>query len=353
MPGSSTASSSPIQSSPPPRMRASARPVERPEGHGTIQSGSYNGCEGGSSRVRAFPIHPGSDRKRRLTSTGEDARSQWGRSGGTAGPARDNGGSSRSILPHRSVSMVLPSSRTRTSISAAPGSSFATAIDISSSPPRASHSSTSGEQPPGPSQRENQTHWLNQTHSNTSVHNDPHSPFMDIALPKWQADSDVSECPICGVAFSFWHRKHHCRKCGRVVCASCSPHRITIPRQYIVRPPEFVDLVSDSPQIPSSHPPPVVDLTDDDPVLSLSTSTAAAAATTRTTALNPALGGGEEVRLCNPCVPDPNPNPLGYNTVRAHGHRSAHSLSSTIANAYHALPVSSPLLLCLIKYGLT
>ncbi|KAJ5457311.1 hypothetical protein N7530_012585 [Penicillium desertorum] len=52
MPGSSTASSSPSQSSPPPRMRAGARPVERPEGHGTIQSGSYNGHEGGSSRYR-------------------------------------------------------------------------------------------------------------------------------------------------------------------------------------------------------------------------------------------------------------------------------------------------------------
>ena len=341
MPGSSTASSSPIQSSPPPRMRANARPVERPEGHDTIQSGSYNGYEGGSSRARAFPIRPVSDRKRRLTSTGEDAGLQWERSGGTAGPARDNGGSSRSILPHRSVSMVLPSSRTRTSISAAPGSSFATAIDISSSPPRASHSSTSGERPPGLSQRENTTPYPNQAHSNTPVTNDPRPAFMDIALPKWQPDSDVSECPICGVAFSFWHRKHHCRKCGRVVCASCSPHRITIPRQYIVRPPEFVDLIPDSPQMPSSHPPPVVDLTGDDPVLSSSTS--AVAATTRTTVLNPALGGGEEVRLCNPCVPDPNPNPLGYNTVRAHGHRSAHSLSSTIASAYHALPVSSHL----------
>ncbi|CAG8910191.1 unnamed protein product [Penicillium egyptiacum] len=334
MPGSSTASSSPIQSSPPPRMRASARPVERPEGHGTIQSGSYSSYEGGSSRVRAFPI-PGSDRKRRLTSTGEDARLQWGQSGGTAGPARDNGGSSRSTLPHRSVSMVLPSSRTRTSISATPGSSSATAIDISSSPPAAPRSSTSGEQLPVLSRRHSQTPWINQPHSIISVRNDPRPPFMDMTLPKWQADSDVSECPICGIVFSFWHRKHHCRKCGRVVCASCSPHRITIPRQYIVRPPEFVDL-PDSPPMPSSRRPPVVDLTGDGPVLS-SPSTVATT-TTGPTALNPALGGGEEVRLCNPCVPDPNPNPLGYNTVRAHGHRSTHSLSSTIANAYHALP---------------
>ncbi|KAJ5797189.1 uncharacterized protein N7518_005729 [Penicillium psychrosexuale] len=335
MPGSSTASSS-VQSSSPPRMQAGTRPVERPEGHGTTQPGSYSGYEGGSSRTRAFPIRPRSERKRRLTSTGEDARSQWGQSGGTAGPARDNGGPSRSILPHRSVSMVLPSSRTRTSISTAPGSSFATAIDISSSPPGTPRSSTSGEQLPGLSRREHPTPWINQPRSVASVHNDLHPPFMDMSLPKWQADSDVSECPICGVVFSFWHRKHHCRKCGRVVCASCSPHRITIPRQYIVRPPEFVDFLPDSPPIPSRSPS-VVDLTGDDPVISSSplSSPSASVAATATT-LNPALGGGEEVRLCNPCVPDPNPNPISYSTVRAHGHRPTHSLSSTMANTYHA-----------------
>jgi hypothetical protein len=342
MPGSSTASSSPTQSSPQPSAREGTRPVERPEGDGIIRAASHSGYEEGSSRVRVFPIRSGPERKRRLTSTGEDTRLQWGRPGGTAGPAPDNGGSSRSILPHRSVSMVLPSSRTRSSISAAPGSSLATAIGISSSPPGVPHSSTSGEQPLGLPRRETPTPCVNQPRSATSVHNNLAQPVMDIALPKWQADSEVSECPICGVVFSFWHRKHHCRKCGRVVCASCSPHRITIPKQYIVRPPEFVDL-RDSPPMPSSHPPPVIDLTGDDHVLSSSVSTA----------LNPALGGGEEVRLCNPCVPDPNPNPLSYGTVRAHAHRSTHSLSSTMANVYRASSVGYHLSLCSTKHRLT
>jgi len=97
----------------------------------------------------------------------------------------------------------------------------------------------------------------------------------DIVLPKWQPDSEVSQCPVCRTEFSFWHRKHHCRKCGRVVCSACSPHRITIPRQYIVQPPSPFD--SDNalgePNSPRSS--------------------------------NPALGGGEVVRVCNPCVPDP------------------------------------------------
>lgn len=336
-------------------MRPGTRPVERLEGRGTTQPaqpGSYSGHEGGSSRTRPFPIRAGSERKRRLTNTGEDARSQWGRSGGTAGPARDNGGSSRSILPHRSVSMVLPSSRTRTSISATPGSSFATAIDISSSPPGAPRASSSGEQVPGLSRRENPIPWIDHSRSITPLPNHIPPPLTDMALPKWQADSDVSECPICGIVFSFWHRKHHCRKCGRVVCASCSPHRITIPRQYIVRPPEFVDLLPDSPAMPF-HPPPVVDLTGDDPVLSSPPSTSATATATATTLNNPALGGGEEVRLCNPCVPDPNPNPLGYSAVRAQSHRPTHSLSSTMANTYNASSVSSPLSLYPIHYELT
>jgi hypothetical protein len=64
------------------------------------------------------------------------------------------------------------------------------------------------------------------------------------------------------------------RKCGRVVCASCSPHRITIPRQYIVQPP-------------------TIDLTRDDDATSPLDN----------------MWGGEEVRVCNPCVPDPNLSP--------------------------------------------
>ncbi|KAF2093620.1 FYVE-domain-containing protein [Rhizodiscina lignyota] len=103
----------------------------------------------------------------------------------------------------------------------------------------------------------------------------------DIVLPRWQPDSEVTKCFVCGNTFGFFYRKHHCRKCGRVVCANCSPHRITMPRQFIVQPP------------------PVIDLTDDLDGSPNRTSVYA----------NPALGGGAEVRVCNPCVPDPNFSP--------------------------------------------
>ncbi|KAK9899666.1 hypothetical protein P389DRAFT_2535 [Cystobasidium minutum MCA 4210] len=40
----------------------------------------------------------------------------------------------------------------------------------------------------------------------------------DQAIVKWQNDSEVTNCPICGAPFNVVTRKHHCRLCGRVVC---------------------------------------------------------------------------------------------------------------------------------------
>lgn len=133
-------------------------------------------------------------------------------------------------------------------------------------------------------------------------------PTGDIILPRWQPDAEVSHCPICGRAFAFWYRKHHCRKCGRVVCANCSPHRITIPRQFIVHPPE--DIAFGMTGIGSSNVD-VVDLTGDDEPNAESATPTPPLERLRSNVhcLDPALGGGREVRLCNPCVPDPNPLP--------------------------------------------
>jgi hypothetical protein len=118
-------------------------------------------------------------------------------------------------------------------------------------------------------------------------------------VPLWQPDNEVSECPICKRQFSFLFRRHHCRKCGRVVCNECSPHRITIPRQFIVQPP---GLASSRP-VSMAQQTETVDLTgDDDEEISVMTALTSSVAS--------ALGGGEKVRLCNPCVPDPQPNPL-------------------------------------------
>lgn len=122
----------------------------------------------------------------------------------------------------------------------------------------------------------------------------PARTFDEIAIPPWQPDTEATHCSVCGTPFTFFFRRHHCRyvesrypndearyhelslqtaltphsKCGKVVCDNCSPHRITLPRQYIVRNPADEEI------------PPA--------------STA---------------WGGERVRVCNPCVPDPNFEP--------------------------------------------
>ncbi|KAI0483338.1 FYVE zinc finger-domain-containing protein [Xylariaceae sp. FL0804] len=108
----------------------------------------------------------------------------------------------------------------------------------------------------------------------------PRPDLQAVTLPRWQPDAEATYCPICHTQFSIWVRKHHCRKCGRVVCSACSPHRITIPHQYIVRQPaernaqrySFFGVEGGIADFDS-------------------------------------ISGGERVRLCNPCVPDPNTTP--------------------------------------------
>jgi hypothetical protein len=104
------------------------------------------------------------------------------------------------------------------------------------------------------------------------------------------------------------------RKCGRVVCNSCSPHRIIIPHQYIVRPPG------------SEMPMPQSLLLDSlgSGYFDINGSS-----------------GGERVRLCNPCVPDPNTAPPQSSTASTPPATSSaygvhHRSRSSIGDAYGA-----------------
>ena len=44
----------------------------------------------------------------------------------------------------------------------------------------------------------------------------------------WQPDS-IGLCVLCGASFTLLRRRHHCRKCGRLVCHLCSKDRIQLP----------------------------------------------------------------------------------------------------------------------------
>ena len=41
--------------------------------------------------------------------------------------------------------------------------------------------------------------------------------------PVWVPDGDSESCMLCKVKFTVVNRRHHCRRCGKVVCGKCSP----------------------------------------------------------------------------------------------------------------------------------
>lgn len=46
---------------------------------------------------------------------------------------------------------------------------------------------------------------------------------------KWMDDESVTRCLRCGIYFTFFIRKHHCRLCKRILCDNCSRFRDYIP----------------------------------------------------------------------------------------------------------------------------
>lgn len=40
--------------------------------------------------------------------------------------------------------------------------------------------------------------------------------------PEWEIDEEVSSCHICNRSFNVIFRKHHCRRCGVIICQNCS-----------------------------------------------------------------------------------------------------------------------------------
>ncbi|XP_012286916.1 zinc finger FYVE domain-containing protein 26 isoform X2 [Orussus abietinus] len=56
---------------------------------------------------------------------------------------------------------------------------------------------------------------------------------MPLNIPtkeEWVPNDKARECSCCrAVIFSMFNRRHHCRRCGRVVCAVCSQQRMRVP----------------------------------------------------------------------------------------------------------------------------
>ena len=54
-----------------------------------------------------------------------------------------------------------------------------------------------------------------------------HPPTDTNSVAVWERDEDVHSCRVCDVGFNMLHRRHHCRVCGRIVCAKCSKYRVS------------------------------------------------------------------------------------------------------------------------------
>jgi hypothetical protein len=49
------------------------------------------------------------------------------------------------------------------------------------------------------------------------------------AQSHWVPDRIINNCMLCNASFNIFFRKHHCRKCGKCVCATCAPADNTRP----------------------------------------------------------------------------------------------------------------------------
>ncbi|CAB3381466.1 Hypothetical predicted protein [Cloeon dipterum] len=54
--------------------------------------------------------------------------------------------------------------------------------------------------------------------------------------PPWVPDHMAPNCMTCEALFTVVRRRHHCRHCGKVVCARCSPNSVPLPRYGQMRP---------------------------------------------------------------------------------------------------------------------
>ena len=239
-----------------------ARPVPRLDENETLLPGAVQGGLGPQTTT-----NPASDRKRRLTDSAHHATRIRSGSGRYHNRTHSSQHSWSSDVPYVHAARPHP---------------------IPDAPSRANHLETAGR-------------GLVHPRRHSSIPGGTMDSSQSLTRARWQPDSAVSQCPICSRPFSFWFRKHHCRKCGRVVCATCSPHRITIAKELIAHPPDSLPRVWNR----GDTEPVVIDLTNEDGDQTNSYPPHLSEAQRR----NNSDTAGEEVRLCNPCVPDPQPSP--------------------------------------------
>jgi len=57
----------------------------------------------------------------------------------------------------------------------------------------------------------------------------------------WVLDNAVVACSKCNVAFTFFNRRHHCRRCGQIYCGTCSSKMRPVPVNGYPKPVRVCD----------------------------------------------------------------------------------------------------------------
>jgi len=61
-----------------------------------------------------------------------------------------------------------------------------------------------------------------------AIHQNSIKAGRDESAAPWVKDFIAESCMVCKGEFTVVNRRHHCRKCGRVVCGSCTTHRMAV-----------------------------------------------------------------------------------------------------------------------------
>jgi hypothetical protein len=87
----------------------------------------------------------------------------------------------------------------------------------------------------------NKTHWASTQRLNTvDLFEGETSQQYDQLQPEpaWESDAKAKTCRVCVRKFGLLLRRHHCRRCGLVVCDKCSPWKVFLNASDILQDPE-------------------------------------------------------------------------------------------------------------------
>ena len=59
---------------------------------------------------------------------------------------------------------------------------------------------------------------------------------FDLDEPEWTVDNKYEKCEYCTAKFSLLVRRHHCRRCGKLLCGKCCNHKVQLWRMGFLDP---------------------------------------------------------------------------------------------------------------------